>query len=390
MKFRFSLVSSLVLVACLASGGGAGAATVSPNCSALGSSPIFQIINSSTKASSLTSSESQAGNAPDTLFYASLTGVTGLVGAHRMYNGSSKDYFWTISSSEVASAAKNSGYVDQGIDFYVSSAAAGCTQPVYRFQSGAMHRFAVSQADQNALKASGWKSEGIVFYGGNPMPTGVRGNWTLMFDDEFAGTSLDTTKWAPYWFSPQCSNPSKNGMNGVCASPANVSVSNGKLILTLSSNQSGALVSTNPFGGAKPGYQFKTGVVEARILFPGGAKGCYNWPTWWTDGQSWPNDGESDIAEVLGGQITFNYHSKSGAHNFGAIPNAKCGSWHTYTLNRQKGYSEVYFDGVKVRQYTTDDTGNAHYLILNVGLDSSRVMTGSAGAVSVDWVRAWQ
>ena len=402
IELRFRLVSSFALVFCLTGGGDAGAA--SPDCSALASSPIFQTINQSTKANFLTSSENQAGNAPATLFFASLTGATGLVGAHRMYNPSTKDYFWTISSNEVASAANSYGYVDQGVDFYVSSAVAGCTRPVYRFQSGVMHRFAVSEADQNALKASGWKSEGVMFYGGTPMPTipadkmptGASGKLTLMFDDEFAGTSLDTTKWAPYWFNPVCNNPATQGKNNVCASPANVSVSNGKLILTLSSQQSGALVSTNPLGGAKPGYQFTTGVVEARIFFPGGAKGCYNWPAWWTDGQHWPDDGENDIAEILNGQITFNYHSlpsklsSSGAQNFGPIPNAKCGSWHTYTLNRQKGYGEVYFDGSFVRRYTTNDGENAQYLLLNVGLDSSRVMTGSAGAVSVDWVRAWQ
>ena len=146
-------------------------ATVSPKCSALTSTPIFQVINPSTEAILLTSSRSRAGNAPVTLFSASLTGVTGLVGAHRMYHATG-DYFWTIRSSEVLSAAKYYGYVDQGIDFYVSSAAADCTQPVYRFQSGGRHRFAVSQADQNALKASGWKPEGIMFYGGlPPVPT---------------------------------------------------------------------------------------------------------------------------------------------------------------------------------------------------------------------------
>jgi len=378
MESRSNFVGSLALAVYLtACDGDANAASVAPNCSALTSSPIFEVTNPSTKANLLTSSESQAGNAPDTLFFASQTSATGLVGAHRMYNASTKDNFWTISSSEVASAAKNNGYVDQGVDFYVSSAAAGCTRPVYRFQSGAMHRFAVSDADQSALKASGWKSEGIVFYGGTPMPTGVPGNWTLMFDDEFAGTSLDTTKWAPYWFKSDCSG---SKLNNVCASPANVSVNNGKLILTLSSNQLGAVVSTNPFGGAKPGYQFKTGVVEARILFPGTATKCYNWPAWWTDGQSWPYDGENDIAEVLGGILTFNYHSKSSNINFGAI-GAQCGSWHIFTLNRQATYSEVYVDGRLVRKYSTNDTQNAQYLLLNVGLDSSRLMTGSAGAL---------
>jgi len=409
---------ALMIVFGLAGCGGVGSdADTSPEetsltaalsaCTALTAAPVFQVINPSTKANLLTSSQSEANQAAasgftqnhGTLFYASATSATGLAGAHRMYNAKSKDYFWTINSSEVTSAKRYYGYVDQGIDFYVSPVAVGCGLPVYRFLSGAMHRFAVSQADQAALTAGGWKPEGIKFYGGIPpttnnnpggsvMPTGVAGNWTLKFDDEFDGTSLDTSKWSPCWFSPTC-----GPQNGVGTNPANVSVSGGNLILTLSSTTSGASVSTDPNGGASIGYQFKTGVVEARIFFPGDAKGCYNWPAWWTNGQPvWPANGENDIAEVLDGQVTANYHSPSGAHNFGAIGTsaALCGSWHIYTLYRQVGRSTVYLDGTLVKSYATDDSGNPQFLILNVGYDKNHVMTGSAGAVRVDWVRAWQ
>jgi hypothetical protein len=75
--------------------------------------------------------------------------------------------------NEIASAVQKYGYVDHGPNFYVSSSQNSCTQPVYRFLKGNVHRFAVTQAEQNALIASGWIAEGIKFYGGMPPTTGI-------------------------------------------------------------------------------------------------------------------------------------------------------------------------------------------------------------------------
>ncbi|MCL2723227.1 MAG: glycosyl hydrolase [Polyangiaceae bacterium] len=148
-------------------------AGTAPDCSALSSSPIYQVVNPKLKTNLLTASQTEAQKAASnngftedhgTPFYASLTAATGLVGAHRMYSSKTNDFFWTINSGEIASATQSYGYVDQGINFYVSASEASCTQPVYRFLSGSAHRFAVSQADRDALTASGWTSEGIKFY----------------------------------------------------------------------------------------------------------------------------------------------------------------------------------------------------------------------------------
>lgn len=219
------------------------------------------------------------------------------------------------------------------------------------------------------------------------MPVGVAGSWNLKFDDEFDGTSLDRTKWANCWFPTTCGT-----MNHVQTPPTNVAVANGELALTLSDSGHGALINSNPKAGASTGYQFATGYVEARIMFPGDgtANGCFNWPAWWTDGQSWPANGEHDIAEVLSGQMTVNYHSSTGAHNQGAVPGTWCGGYHTYGLNRMVGHSDVYFDGQLVKSYTTDDGNALEYLILNVGDGGSQHVYGPGSVVQVDYVRAWQ
>ena len=116
----------------------------------------------------------------------------------------------------------------------------------------------------------------------------------------------------------------------------------------------------------------------------------HNWPAWWTTGQSWPATGENDIAEVLKGKLTSNYHSGSGTHNQGAIPGSRGNEYHTYGLWRKGNLSEVYVDGVKVKSFPTDDGNAPHYLVLNVGKASTSTVYGPASEMKVDYVRAWQ
>ncbi len=211
--------------------------------------------------------------------------------------------------------------------------------------------------------------------------TGASGWGTPVFDDEFSGTSLNTTNWHNSWFN--------NGtMNNVSTSSSNVAVSGGNLILTLSSSSVGAMVDSDPHQ-ASTGFQFGTGYyVEARIYFPGNGSNIYNWPAFWTDGQSWPTDGEIDIAEGLG-QLTSNYHSPQGANNGPQEGGNWADGWHTYAVDRESGMNTIYWDGKIIRSYSTDDGGSPEYLLFNVGC-SGGCTTGSASQVKVDYVRVWK
>ena len=216
--------------------------------------------------------------------------------------------------------------------------------------------------------------------GATPQPTGVAGSWQLAFDDEFNGSSLDTSKWSTSWFggAPQ---------NNVGTDPANVTVSGGNLILSLSSATDGASVSTNPGGGAGTGFQITYGYVEARIQFAGSGPTISDWPAFWLDGQAWPQNGEADIAEGLG-TLTTNYHSPLGPSNSGTIPGAWAGGYHTFGLDREPGTNYIYWDGSLVRSYPTDDGGAPEYIIFNVGYGGGPLVTGPI--MKVDYVRAWQ
>ena len=218
----------------------------------------------------------------------------------------------------------------------------------------------------------------------SPTPVGVSGAWSLAFDDEFDGTSLDTTKWSPNWFGDG------GKMNNVGTYASNVTVAGGNLLLQLASSTSGALIHTDYSAGR---YQLPVGgYTEARISFPGATGEQWsNWPAWWASGSNWPSAGEHDIAEGLGGTPTVNYHSPSGPHNFGTIAGVWGDTFHTYGVYRKAASADVYWDGQLVKSYPTDDNGIGEELIINLGVTTGKTpQIGTAGQVKVDYVRAWK
>ena len=220
-----------------------------------------------------------------------------------------------------------------------------------------------------------------------PAPLGVPGAWTPAFADEFNGTTLDTSKWSPSWFGDG------GQMNNLGTYARNVSVAGGELRLQLANEGgtiTGALIHTGYSSGR---YQLPVGgYTEARVYFPGSSEqNIYNWPAWWASGPKWPSAGEHDIAEVLGGYLTVNYHGTSNSQNFGTVPGIWHNAFHIYGLHRKATSADVYWDGKLVESYPTGDNGAVEELILNVGRSSSRTpVTGAAGAMRVDYVRAWR
>jgi hypothetical protein len=226
---------------------------------------------------------------------------------------------------------------------------------------------------------------------GSPQPVGnIPGTWTLAFDDEFEGASLDATKWTTMqgggWGSTTCET-------------ANVSVSGGNLVLVLASKTSGACVCTGgacapAFGGSfsagSGSYSLPVGgYTEARVDFAGSGMNIDNWPAWWTSGPSWPAGGEHDIAEGLG-PLTITYHSPSGAHGQGSPAGNWASSFHVYGLYRMASSAQVYYDGNMVASYSTDDDGMPQSLLFDVMDGYGAEVYGSSAPVLVDYVRAWQ
>ena len=208
------------------------------------------------------------------------------------------------------------------------------------------------------------------------MPTGVRGQWRLVFDDEFNGHSLNQNTWNDHngW----------TNQNNVTDSLSNISVGGGRMVMRLASATSGAEIGTNHFNLRVGEY------AEARIRFSGQGQHIDNWPAWWVSGPSWPAGGENDIAEGLG-PLTINYHSPGGTLNTGSVAGVWSGGFHTYGIYRGRLYSRVYWDGRLVRTYRTDDDGQPQMLLLTMGYggNGSIAHTGASGEMVVDYVRAW-
>lgn len=222
-------------------------------------------------------------------------------------------------------------------------------------------------------------------------PSGPAGAWAKIFEDTFSGSSLDLTRW---------SNMDGATMNNTTTLASNIAVTGGELILTLSDATHGACISSAPADGAGAnGFLLGTNMVaEARVYFPGNGTNLYNWPAWWTSGPDWPTNGENDIAEVLGepgGELTVNYHygTADSPQTANQRPNPTGywgGAYHVYTLHRKTTTADVYWDGRLYHSYPTSDAGGGQSLLLNVGSGSGPTQTGSAGALRVDYVRAWQ
>lgn len=219
-----------------------------------------------------------------------------------------------------------------------------------------------------------------------PVPVGIPGSWSMVFDDEF--DTLNTAIWTPYWFK-DCDLTSVKNKVATCA--GNVWVANGEAVLQLADAQSGALLSTNPKDGVPghTGFEITSGYVEARIYFPGSCTfGIHNWPAWWMAGQQFPQTGETDIAEALFGRLESVYHS-AGPTKQQKISGCWAADYHTYGLLRRAGVNEIYYDGELVHSYPANDGLSPQYLILNVGPTGARIF-GETGAMRVDYVRAWK
>ena len=226
------------------------------------------------------------------------------------------------------------------------------------------------------------------------LPTGnVSAPWQLRFDAEFNSGSLDTADWSTGWLTQGITQP-VNPDELDCYDPANVTVSDGALLLSLTRHPESC-------GGAERSYasgmvnsagkfEFTYGLMEARIWLPGKGNQISNWPQFWADSHNWPEDGEIDVVESLNGQACWHFHY-SGGNPGSCVSGMFAGGWHTFGADWEPESITYYYDGRVVGAIRSRTTSAPMYLILNYTIANEQ-----GGPVQVpetmrvNYVRVWQ
>jgi hypothetical protein len=251
----------------------------------------------------------------------------------------------------------------------------------------------------------------------DPQPAGSAGGWTLVLRDEFDGTALNRNLWTPRWFGTE-GKPSHpvNSSESACYDPNNVTVRDGYVRFYAEQRTcvaddgkvfnyaSGAMFSNGLWQQFRPGMW-----VEARMYLPpnqdptvSGVGSCgLNWPAFWTNGTSWPADGELDVMECLGhGDWTPpSDNVEAHTHYIGGDPGlrpaawtnkmpATADGWHTFGAHRRTdGQVDFYYDGVKIGTLPLPPT-SPHYLGTGLGISGTRTVV--PWEIRVDHVRVWK
>jgi beta-glucanase (GH16 family) len=238
------------------------------------------------------------------------------------------------------------------------------------------------------------------------------------FDDEFDGTTLDRTKWAPQ----------TNFVTGTAAAhacyrddPRNISVSGGTLNLTVrrestpipcantslgaTATYSSGMVSTYRLWSQQYG-RFETRFKTTAATVPGLQDDFWLWPDdRYPDGTVWPAAGEIDVAELYSQYYHLNvpYLHYTAWDNWGPQPGlntswsclADRGVYNTYVLEWAPDKITISVNGTTCLTNTSGDPAfRKRYIMafteaLGTGDNALTASTPMPATMNVDYVRVW-
>jgi beta-glucanase (GH16 family) len=248
-----------------------------------------------------------------------------------------------------------------------------------------------------------------------PQPVGQSGHWQLLFQDEFDGEALDTSKWATcYWWGIEgCTISSNDELEWY--QPENVLVEDGLLKLQARKQEvtspddvsypyTSGMVTTgreNSDRSQPPKFEFQYGYTEIRAKVP---KGQGLWPAFWLLPTTHRSKPEIDVLEILGHQpdklyMYFHYLNTNGeAERTGDswIGPDFSSEWHVFAIDWRPEALVWYIDGVEKQRL--DDAAiipaTSMYLLLNLAVGgawpgSPDETTSFPSNYMIDYVRVW-
>jgi len=229
--------------------------------------------------------------------------------------------------------------------------------------------------------------------------------WALVWQDEFDGPALDTTKWVADTGASGWGNAE---LERYTAPPGNVRIENGNLVIEARHDSTYTSARLKTQGKASWTY----GRVEARIQIP---RGQGIWPAFWMLGENvtsvgWPGCGEIDIMENIGREParvhgTVHGPGYSGANGVGTSYDLHAGAFaddfHVYAIEWEGQAIRWYVDGALYLTITPASVSGTwvfnhrFFIILNVAVGG--YWPGNPDATStfpqvmrVDYVRVYQ
>lgn len=135
---------------------------------------VHQSINPATAASLVTMSTTEVASAAKNhgftevrgpVFRASGSAAAGLVPIYRLYKNGDFILLPNLAGIDEFDVAQSRfGYQRQKIEFYASATPVACGTEVRRYLKGSKHRYSVSLSEGQALRAAGWADEGAKFW----------------------------------------------------------------------------------------------------------------------------------------------------------------------------------------------------------------------------------
>ena len=253
-----------------------------------------------------------------------------------------------------------------------------------------------------------------------PAPIGPTGTWTLVFADEFDGTSLDGSKWSSGWWtdSPTATSAPTNSYELQSYGPEGIVFpGDGAVHLRLRAVPKNAYGKTYESGMIQSSNRFtfdptaSPTVIEARIRVAGpNAKAGGYWPAFWllpnanAHGGSggWPP--EIDVFELFGSsnapRTTFHTTGEDINYQQDVTPGSLDLSlaFHVYTFEMSSSAFTLYFDGAKSWTYTDTDTianmlaKPPLYVLFNFafGSDGDTATAAIPNDMVIDYFRTWR
>jgi beta-glucanase (GH16 family) len=253
-----------------------------------------------------------------------------------------------------------------------------------------------------------------------PQPFGQSGTWHLVFDDEFNGTSLDTTKWVPcfYWGDSTGCGSTTTPQNWYL--PGNVIVSNGTLKLQTQNRPvtengttypyTSGMITTGPWDSthSPAKFAFTYGYMEIRAKVP---KGQGLWPAFWALPADTSELPEIDVSEILTGagattytnSMTYHYSDETNHRNYSSgrdwtSPVDLASDFHIYAVDWEPDGIHWYVDGIERRlAFTESKNIAAKPMYLLIQLEVGGTLPGSPDSKTpfpsiyeIDYARVWQ